>query len=142
MRLELDQRTELAAQALMVLDVDDPSFQPGTRIADRLDISLDYLTKILAPLIREGWIASAPGRGGGYRLTKSLDDLCVLDLIEAVEGRVDRNQCMHGDSRNPPTDLCRLHDPWVRARESLLRELEETPLAIARLSSPRRESRQ
>ncbi|HSJ71628.1 MAG TPA: Rrf2 family transcriptional regulator [Acidimicrobiia bacterium] len=136
MRLELDQRTELAAQALIVLDVNDPGYQTGTGIADRLSISLDYLTKILAPLIREGWIASAPGRGGGYRLTKSLDGLCVLDLIEAVEGRVDRNQCMHGDSRNPPTELCRLHDPWVRARESLLRELEETPLAIARLSSP------
>lgn len=136
MRLELDQRTELAAQALMVLDAQDSGFQTGTGIASRLDVSLDYLTKVLAPLIREGWITSAPGRGGGYRLTKSLDGLCVLDLIEAVEGRVDRNQCMHGDSRNPPTELCRLHDPWVRARESLLRELEETPLARARLSSP------
>ena len=136
MLLHLDQRTELAYQALLILEQHHHGFTTSKDIAAQLDLMPDYLVKVLAPLSRAGWIASSRGPSGGYRLSTDLRELCVLDLIEAVEGRVDREKCMHGDSRNPATDLCTLHDPWVRARDALLTELEETPIAVAGLSSP------
>jgi Rrf2 family protein len=137
--LQLDQRTELACKALLLLNEDDESdhYMPRRIIAERLDLSPDYLTKVLAPLSHAGWITSATGPAGGYRLTANLSELCVLDLIEAVEGRIDRERCLHGDSRNPVTERCTLHDPWIRARDALLTELEETPIAVAGLPSPR-----
>ena len=136
MQLHLDQRTELAYQALLILDGAGTDYLTSREIAERLSLSADYLTKVLAPLGRAGWIVSSTGPKGGYRLSANLEELCILDLIEAVEGRVDRTRCMHGDSRNPATELCTLHDPWVRARDALLSELEETPIAVAGLSSP------
>lgn len=136
MLLHLDQRTEFAYQALLVLDRDSDEFTTSKDLATRLGISADYLIKVLAPLTRAGWITSSRGPSGGYRLSTDLTQLCVLDLIEAVEGKVDRNKCMHGDSRNPATELCTLHDPWIRARDALLTELEETPIAVAGLASP------
>lgn len=137
MLLHLDQRTELAYRALLLLDEVDDGPATSKDIAARLDLSPDYLVKVLAPLTRAGWIASTRGPAGGYRLSTSLEHLCVLDLIEAVEGKVDREKCMHGDSRNPATEVCTLHDPWIRARDALLTELEETPIALAGLASPK-----
>ena len=136
MKLHLDQRTELAYQALLILDEQGEGFTTSSEMAARLELSSDYLTKALGPLTRAGWITSSPGPAGGYRLSVNLEELCVLDLIEAVEGKVDRQKCMHGDSRNPATELCTLHDPWIRARDALLTELEETPIAVAGLASP------
>ena len=128
MQLHLNQGTEYAYRALCMLDESDGARVSGKTMAEQLDVSVDYLTKVLRPLSRAGWIAGSRGASGGYRITVDLSALCVLDLIEAVEGRVDRERCMHGDSRNPAQELCAYHDAWIRARDSLLVELESTPL--------------
>ena len=136
MQLCLNRRTGLACEALSVLDDSGKEYISSRELAGRLEVSTEYVTKVLAPLVKEGWITSTPGPTGGYRLAIDLRQLCVLDLIEAVEGRVDRSQCMHGDSRNPAIEPCAMHDAWVRAREALLTELELTPLAGGRQTSP------
>lgn len=129
MRLQLNQRTELAYLSLEVLERSGSSYVSGKRIADELDVSAQYLTKVLAPLARAGWLTTLTGPSGGYRLAIDLSEHCLLDLVEVVEGTVDRSRCMHGDSRNPADELCKLHTPWVKARDALLIELEMTPLA-------------
>lgn len=136
MLLHLDQRTEFAYQALLLLNEQRDDFTTSRDIASELDLSPDYLVKVLAPLTRVGWITSSRGSAGGYRLNTNLGKLCVLDLIEAVEGKVDREKCMHGDALNPAAEWCTLHEPWTRARDALLTELEETPIAVAGLASP------
>lgn len=128
MRFHLNQATESAYRALLVLADSGDEYLTGRQLAEELDVSTDYLAKVMSPLSRAGWVASSTGPAGGYRLEADLRALCVLDLVEAVEGRVDRSRCMHGDSRNPAPEECALHGPWVRARDSLLSELEVTPL--------------
>ena len=136
MQLHLDKRTGLAYRALLLLDRQHDTVTPGRDLATSLEVSTEYLNKVMAPLKHAGWVRATRGPAGGYRVTTNLEELCILDLIEAVEGRVDRDRCMHGDARNPATELCTLHDPWIRARDALLSELEETPIAVAGLSSP------
>ncbi|NHZ70687.1 MAG: Rrf2 family transcriptional regulator [Proteobacteria bacterium] len=129
MYLQLNQRTELAFEALVLLNESDSEYVAGSIIAENVGISAEYLTKVMAPIKRAGWVSSSSGRGGGYRIAIDLTEHCVLDLVEIIEGKVDRSKCMHGDSRNPAKALCDLHVPWVRARDALLNELEMTPLA-------------
>ncbi|MGI9666685.1 MAG: RrF2 family transcriptional regulator [Acidimicrobiia bacterium] len=135
MKLHLNQGTEYAYQALQVLEQSDDTHVTGRTVAEKLDVSTDYVAKVLSPLTRAGWVSATTGPAGGYRLRADLTTLCVLDLIEVVEGRVDRSRCMHGDSRDPASEICALHDPWIRARDSLLSELEVTPLAKTSHSS-------
>jgi len=129
LRLQLNQRTELAYRALDVLEHSGSVYLSGKRIAEQLDVSAQYLTKVMAPLARAGWVTTLTGPSGGYRLAIDLSVHCLLDLVEVVEGTVDRSRCMHGDSRNPAEELCKLHTPWVKARDALLNELAVTPLA-------------
>jgi Rrf2 family protein len=136
--LQLSQKTEYAYDGLLLLDEAGDGYIPGKTIAHWLDISPEYLTKIMGPLVRSGWLVSSSGTNGGYKLAIDLTNHCVLDLIEIVEGKVDRSRCMHGDTRNPALETCALHEPWVRARDALLTELEVAPLARSGHTSPRK----
>lgn len=129
MRLELTKKSELTLQALGVLTRSPDSLVSGPVIASTLSISADYLATVMRPLSRAGWVRASAGPNGGYRLSSDLSAHSVLDLIELVEGVVDRNSCMHGDCLRPVKEQCALHEPWTRAREALLKELDAESLA-------------
>jgi Rrf2 family protein len=89
----------------------------------------------MTPLVNRGWVRSEPGRSGGYTAATSLDDLSVLDVIEAVEGETDVARCVLEDRPCAGGTMCALHNAWAQARGRLLRELAETPLST--VASPK-----
>lgn len=52
-----------------------------------------------------------------------LDDISVLDVIEAIEGRIEDQGCVQRGIPCPEFDLCALHDPWQKARDAMVIEL-------------------
>lgn len=101
----------------------------GPVIASALSISTHYLTTVMRPLSRAGWVRASTGPNGGYRLSSDMGCHSILDLLEIVEGVVDRESCMHGDFVRPIQEPCALHESWTRAREALLEELASENLA-------------
>lgn len=128
MRLELTKKTDLAFQALEAIAAADGERVSGSALAERLDVSAQYLPHVMAPLTRVGWVSSVSGPHGGYVLAVELGDISLLDLIEAVEGPVDETRCLHLGPIHESGSSCALHAPWTRARHALLHELEETHL--------------
>ncbi len=62
---------------------DNLSLQP---LANHLNISATYLSKILTQLVKAGIIQSTPGVNGGYVLRKKKEDISFMDVIKATEG--------------------------------------------------------
>jgi Rrf2 family iron-sulfur cluster assembly transcriptional regulator len=122
MRLEVTRRTDLATRALIALAAGGGRRKASELAAD-LDASPGFLSQAMTPMVNRGWVRSEPGRSGGYTAVASLEDVSVLDVVEAVEG---------------PTDIarCVLEDAWGQARGHLLRDLAETPLSA--IAAPRR----
>ncbi|GGG69233.1 RrF2 family transcriptional regulator [Paenibacillus radicis (ex Gao et al. 2016)] len=56
-------------------------------------VSETYLSKIFSKLTKAGIVVSVPGVKGGYRLSKSPDDISFWDVVEAVEGATPIFQC-------------------------------------------------
>jgi Rrf2 family protein len=131
MRLEVTRKADLATRALLALA---SSFErrKASDLADELDASSGFLSQALSPLVARGWVRSDPGPTGGYRITADLDDLSVLDVIEAVEGPTDLARCVLEDRACAGGGLCALHDAWARARGQFLHELAATPLGTVR----------
>ncbi len=48
----------------------DGNYIPMKEVADRQEISLKYLERILPVLTKNGFIEGIQGKGGGYRLIK------------------------------------------------------------------------
>lgn len=129
MRLELTKKTDLAFQALVLIAAQDGERVNGATLASELEVSGQYLPHVMAPLTRSGWVASVSGPHGGYELSSGLNDVSLLDLIEAVEGTVDDSRCLHLGPVHSSGIQCALHEPWMRAKKAMLSELSSTSLS-------------
>ena len=82
----------------------------------------------MAPLVRAGWVVSEVGRSGGYQSAADLQDISMLDVIDAVEGTPDDGRCVLRGGPCLSAETCALHDAWSNARKALLAELKRTPV--------------
>lgn len=74
-------------------------------------ISLSYLEQIFAKLRRKGLVQGVRGPGGGYRLSRSADQITVADIIEAVGEGMDATRC-DGEGICQEGGRCLTHDLW------------------------------
>lgn len=101
----------------------------GDTLATAQGIPLKFLENILAEMRRGGLVASQRGADGGYWLARPAAEICVADIIRAVEGPL---ADVHGQ---PPEDAdyvgaaAALRDVWVATRASLRSVLERVSVA-------------
>jgi Rrf2 family iron-sulfur cluster assembly transcriptional regulator len=84
---------------------------PLADIARRQGISLSYLEQLFARLRRQGLVTSIHGPGGGYRLGHSVSDISLVDVITAVDERVDTTRC-GGEKNCQDGEACLTHELW------------------------------
>jgi Rrf2 family protein len=134
LKLDITRKSDLAVRAMLVLGASDDRLR-GSDLADLIDTTNGFLPQVLAPLVRRGWIDSSPGPSGGYLLNVDLDDVSLLDVIEAVEGPFDHEVCVLDGGRCHNINHCAIHEAWMLARERLHEVLAATPISQ---SVPRR----
>ncbi|MBT4349532.1 Rrf2 family transcriptional regulator [bacterium] len=61
-------------------------------ISSTKKLSSHYLTQITKPLRQAKLLASKEGKTGGYTLSKNPDQITVLEIIEALEGKIKLNR--------------------------------------------------
>ena len=138
MRLEVTRRTDLATRAMIAL-ASTGERRKASELADDLDASPGFLSQAMTPMVNRGWVHSEPGRSGGHLAVTPLEELPVLDVVEADEGPTDVTRCVLEDRACAGGGRCALHDAWAQARGHLLRDLADTPLsAIAASRRSRR----
>lgn len=80
-------------------------------ISKRQGISLSYLEQLFSRLRRNGLVDSARGPGGGYRLSRAASEICVADVITAVDEKVDAMRC-EGKGNCQDNGQCLTHELW------------------------------
>lgn len=135
MRLELFKRTDLSLQALECLAGSDDSMT-GALLAAAIGTTTNYVPQVMKPLVSAGWVAATSGPHGGYVLATGLNQISLLDVVEAVEGPTETGQCVLKGAPCPTVEMCAFHPSWVRARDALVNELGATPLTAALHPAP------
>jgi Rrf2 family transcriptional regulator, iron-sulfur cluster assembly transcription factor len=131
-RLEITRKSDLAVRSLRVL-AEASERMKGPELAERVGSTAGFVSQVLTPLVRAGWVRSEPGPSGGYVLAVDLDAVTVLAVIEAVEGPTDSGRCVLADRACNVSGTCALHVAWMRARSQLLDELNAVSVADASL---------
>ena len=82
-------------------------------IAERQDISQEYLEQLFAKLRRAGLVDSARGPGGGYRLARDGRPICMAEIIQAADEPLRVTRC-EGDAVDGCVrgERCCAHDLW------------------------------
>jgi Rrf2 family iron-sulfur cluster assembly transcriptional regulator len=80
-------------------------------IAQRQGISLSYLEQLFSRLRKRELVSSVRGPGGGYTLGRDASEICVAEVISAVDESVDTTRC--GGAHNCHNNQrCLTHDLW------------------------------
>jgi len=92
-------------------------------------IPASFLAKIFQSLARAGLVRSVRGAKGGFVMTRRPEEISVLEIIEAIEGRIALQRCL-GDN---PTDCshlgeCALCGIFEQAQEGVKSVLGKTTL--------------
>ena len=66
-------------------------------IARRRQSPEAYLDHLLAQLRRDGFIRSTRGPAGGHQLAKPATEICLLHLLESLEGSLAPMQCLENE---------------------------------------------
>jgi Rrf2 family protein len=124
MRLEISKKSDLALRVMCQLAPGERL--KGSELARRVGSTPAFIPHVMTPLVTAGWVTSDPGPRGGYRLTGSLTEISMLQLIEAIEGPTVDDRCVLRGGPCPATENCALHNAWLPARDALLERLAAT----------------
>lgn len=130
---------EWALHTLLNLDMIGGGPAGSAQLAAAHDLSASYLNKQLQQLTRAGLLSSVPGPRGGFRLAKPLEDITLLDVVEAIEGTARAFNCTEirscgriGALSPPPTGTCAVNAAMRRAEQAWHQALASQTLAEIR----------
>ena len=79
----------------------------ANQIADAMNCSNHHVAKVLQTMTKLGFISSKRGVNGGFIMAKLLDSINLLDVYEAIEGKLDESACI-APSKTCPFGSCLL----------------------------------
>ncbi len=110
---------------------DSPSPIPCSQLASEGKMPERFLLQILRNLVMHGILKSSRGVDGGYTLTKSPDQITLLEIIEAIEGPVGLSDVGEGFAEVTGT---RLQEALTGAAATYRKQLEA--ITFAQLIEP------
>jgi Rrf2 family protein len=121
--MKLSIAAEYAVRGILVL-TEEYGQGPVTleTVCARRKLPKQYLTKLFSHLSKAGLIHPVRGKGGGYSLGRSPDQINLLQVIEAVEGPIILNLCQHSPSKCMH-DLCKIRPMWTDLQKTVREKL-------------------
>jgi len=129
--MQITRQADYALRAMLFLARWEPNQRPATtrQIAEEKRIPPSFLAKIISQLSIAGLIHTSRGAKGGVYLTRALEDITVLEVVEAIDGPIALNDCTHDPADCPFGDDCPLRVLWCSAQDELINRLRKTTFA-------------
>ncbi|MBT8112379.1 MAG: Rrf2 family transcriptional regulator, partial [Gammaproteobacteria bacterium] len=91
--MKLSTKARHAITAMMDLAIND-NYKPVTLadISQCQGISLSYLEQLFAKLRKSGLVVGVRGPGGGYRLSRSPNEISVAQVLSSIDENVQPQQ--------------------------------------------------
>ncbi|WP_160107413.1 RrF2 family transcriptional regulator [Pseudomonas izuensis] len=112
-------------------------------LAELQGVPLDYLAKIFTKLAKAKLVAATEGVRGGFKLARPADEITLLDIVNAIDGRKAifecreiRGRCALFEGQTPEWAVegrCSIHGAMLTAQKRMEEALaQQTILDIAR----------
>lgn len=98
-------------------------------ISGRQNISQKYLEHIFITLKKNSIVESIRGGQGGYKLSRSLDETTVGDILRALEGPLSPVKCISDNNEKCESyDKCITKDIWNEIKSALDKTVDNITL--------------
>jgi FeS assembly SUF system regulator len=110
--LRVTKLTDYASIVLATLAETPERVLSATELAERARLELPTVSKVLKPLAHAGLVASFRGSNGGYRLARPAADISLIEIVEAMEGRLGMTECSGEHSQCELESHCGVRGHW------------------------------
>ncbi len=124
--MELTSGAEYAIRAMLDIAFHYPTLRTNRRITEAMDLPRNFLSQILASLVRNDLLVSTAGPAGGYTLARPPAEITLLQVIEVMEGPVALDTCALRGGTCDWSNLCPLHETWSEAKAGFANRLGST----------------
>lgn len=140
--LQLTMTGEYSVRAMLHLAGQPPGTVVHTsEISRQWEIPVEFLRKIVQLLSKAGLILSRRGVGGGVELAKPAEEITLLEVVEASEGKLALNKCLMYSGFCHRDPWCAVHSVWAEAQEKVKETLRAKNIAeLAAQSLTRRKA--
>tara|TARA_B100001971_G_C17901177_1_gene388068 strand:+ start:128 stop:562 length:435 start_codon:yes stop_codon:yes gene_type:complete len=123
--LRIGKMTDYAFVVLQKLCDTPEESASATTVAERTGLPEPTASKVLKMLSKAGLVDSIRGAGGGYKPRKTACQLSVLEVIEAIEGRVFFVDCVDDSHECTVGTNCILQGRWDPINQAIRKTLSD-----------------
>lgn len=127
--------TEYAFRILSFMAQDESRHYNVDEIFEKIHIPYRYLRKLMTNLTSSGLIISIQGKKGGYKISKTTEEIWLIDILKAVDPEYLSGKCFFGFENCAFQSACIMHDQWSEIRLNIHRVLGNTSLADIKRSN-------
>ena len=126
---QISAKTDYGLLIMLTLARQSGQITPLSPLAKHLGVSSSYLSQIAKDLTKAHLINSKEGVGGGYYLARSAEQIRILDILEALSGKM-KVRCAHGEAKTcPHFKQCGLKSAWPILLDDIKSSLAKRSLA-------------
>ncbi len=128
--MQITRQADYAVRAVLYLSgLGDNERAATSTVAEDQRIPPSFLAKIISQLSIAGLLHTARGARGGVTLARDPKDISLLEVIEAIDGPIQLNECVGEDNVCSFDGDCPLRSVWCDAQEMLVKRLKGTNFA-------------
>ncbi len=98
-------------------------------VAREQNIPPSFLAKIISQLSIAGLLHTSRGARGGVTLARDPSDISLLEVVEAIDGPIQLNECVGNEGSCTFDESCPIKPVWCDAQEELVNRLRSTNFA-------------
>ncbi|MFO7583285.1 MAG: Rrf2 family transcriptional regulator [Anaerolineales bacterium] len=124
--LKINRQTDYAVRVVLALALKGGAARVSSSVIQReMQIPKAFMGRIVAQLAQAGLVLTFPGRDGGLSLPCPPEDITLLQVVEAFEGRLLLSDCLQpaGDGDCPFVERCPVRSKWGRVQAAMAREM-------------------
>ena len=127
--MQITRQADYAVRAVLHLARNGDQRIATNMIAEEQHIPPSFLAKIVSQLSIAGLLHTSRGARGGVTLARDPKDISLLEVVEAIDGPIQLNECVGENSTCSFDDSCPLRPVWCEAHEELVAKLKGTNFA-------------
>lgn len=128
--MQITRQADYAVRAVLYLaKLGNTERAATSTIAEEQRIPPSFLAKIISQLSIAGLLHTSRGARGGVTLAHEPRDISLLEVIEAIDGPIQLNECIGDDGLCSFDGECPLRPVWCEAQDELVKRLKGTTFA-------------
>lgn len=128
--MQITRQADYAVRAVLHLSRMGGNQRAATSaVAQEQNIPPSFLAKIISQLSIAGLLHTSRGARGGVTLAREPKDITLLEVVEAIDGPIQLNECVGNTGACTFDENCPIKPVWCDAQDELVKRLQNTTFA-------------